>query len=254
MSSQAELWQIAPGELTLPSDRVDLWRVRLDSPESSGGAFQDVLTPDELARADRFHFHRDRLRFITCRAALRSILSRYLQMPPGDIRFRYEKNGKPEITELQNSHGLRFNVSHSSALAVIAVSSGRAVGVDIEKVNPKLECLDIARRFFSKRECLALSTTSAGEQKRAFFACWTRKEAFLKATGEGLSYSLSEFSVNVAPDQPALIEEVKADPQAVLRWSLANLRPEDEYLGTLAFERGPCRIERHCWNTTAVQS
>jgi len=171
-------------------------------------------------------------------------------MSPAEIRFRYEKNRKPEIVYAQNSDGLRFNVSHSLGLAVIVVSLGRAVGVDIEKVNPKLEYLEIARRFFSEREYQALIALSPSERQRAFFACWTRKEAFLKATGVGLSYSLSEFSVSIAPDGPAAIEEVKADPSAVGHWSLANLGPENGYEGTLAFERAPCRIERWCWNDT----
>jgi len=171
-------------------------------------------------------------------------------MSPEEIRFRYEKNGKPEIVYAQNPDGLRFNVSHSLGLAVIVVSLGRAVGVDIEKVSPKLEYLEIARRFFSEREYQALIALPPSEQQQAFFVCWTRKEGFLKAIGVGLAYSLSEFSVSIAPDAPAAIEEVKADPNAVLHWSLANLRPEDGYEGTLAFERAPCRIERWCWNAT----
>lgn len=250
MSGEAELWRIAPIGLTSPSDRVDAWKVWLDCPEPSGQSSMGILTLDEVERADRFRFRRDRIRFIECRTALRSILGRYLRMSPAKIRFRYEKNGKPEIVYAQNSDGLRFNVSHSSGLAVIVVSLGRAVGVDIEKVSPKLDCLEIARRFFSEREYAALIALSPSERQQAFFACWTRKEGFLKATGQGLSYSLSEFSVSISPDGPAAIEEVKADPSAVLRWSLANLRPEDGYEGTLAFESAPCRIERWCWNAS----
>ena len=254
MSSEAGLWLPGPVGLTFPSDRIDVWRLWLDSSEASTRELPGMLAPDEVIHAERFHFLRDRLRFIGCRTALRSILGRYLQLAPAEIRFRYETNGKPEITDVQNSSGLRFNVSHSAGLAVIGVSSGRAVGVDIEKVSPKPECLEIARRFFSERENQALLALSVGERQRAFFACWTRKEAFLKATGEGLSYSLSEFSVSVAPDGPATIQELKADPNAVLGWSLANLRPDDGYVGTLAFEAAPCHIERWCWNTPVLHS
>ena len=248
MSGEAELWQTAPVELTSPWDRVDVWKVWLDSAELSSEALRGILAPDEIERARRFHFDRDRIRFIACRTALRNILARYLQMLPVEIRFRYERNGKLEIAEMQNSEGLRFNLSHSSGLAVIAVSSGRAVGVDIEKVSPKPECLEIARRFFSEREYQALSAIGESERQRAFFACWTRKEAFVKAIGDGLSYSLPEFSVTVAPDAPAAIEEVTADPKAVFRWSLANLHSEDGYVGTLAFEKAPCHIEHWQWN------
>lgn len=254
MSGDAEAWQAAPVELSFPQDRIDVWRVGLDSGESEGKAFGDVLAPEEVARAKRFHFARDRERFVKCRLALRNIIGRYLQVQPAEIRFRYDKNGKPEIADAQNSSGLRFNVSHSSGLAVIAVSSGRAVGVDIERIDRKIDCLEIARRFFSKRECQALLAISASERQRAFFACWTRKESFLKATGEGISYCLAEFSVSVAPDVPPMIEEALADPKAVLRWSLANLRPGDGYLGTLAFEAAPCLIERWCWNAAGPHS
>jgi 4'-phosphopantetheinyl transferase len=133
-------------------------------------------------------------------------------------------------------------------MAVIAVGSGRSVGVDIEKFDREIDCLEVAHRFFSGRECDALLEVSTKDRQRAFFACWTRKEAFLKATGEGISYSLSEFSVSVAPDGPAALEEVQSDPQAVFRWSLTNLCPEDGYVGALVFEGPPCRVERRCWN------
>ena len=248
MTGEAELWRAAPIELVPPWDRVDVWRVWLDSAEPGSGALPGILTPDEIERARRFHFDRDRIRFIACRTALRNILAPYLQMLPLEIRFRYERNGKLEIEEMQNARALRFNLSHSSGLAVIAVSAGRAVGVDIEKVIPQPECLEIARRFFSEREYQALSAIRESERQRAYLACWTRKEAFVKAIGEGLSYALAGFSVAVEPDAPAAIEEVTADPNAIVRWSLANLH-EDGYVGTVAFEKGPCRIEQWRWNT-----
>ena len=248
MSGEAEFWRAEPTELTQPWDRVDVWKVWLDSAELSTEALPGILAPDEVERARRFHFDRDRTRVTACHTALRNILARYLQMSAVEIRFRYERNGKLEIAEMQNSDGLRFNLSHSSGLAVIAVSSGRAVGVDIEKVIPKSECLEIARRFFSEREYQALSAIHESERQRAFFACWTRKEAFVKAIGDGLSYALPEFSVGVAPDAPAAIEEVIADPNAVFRWSLANLHSEDGYVGTLAFEKAPCHIQQWRWN------
>jgi 4'-phosphopantetheinyl transferase len=254
MSVEAEVWRKAPVELTHPSDRVDVWKVWLDSAELSSEALPGILAPDEVERARRFHFDRDRIRFIACRTALRTILARYLQMSPIEIRFRYESKGKPEIADAQNSYSLRFNLSHSSGLAVIAVSSGSAVGVDIERFDRKIDCLEIARRFFSMRERQALLAIPASGRQRAFFACWTRKEAFLKATGEGISFGLAEFSVSVAPDVPPLIEEAQADPKAVLRWSLTNLRPGDGYVGTLAFEAAPCVVERWCWNGAAPHS
>jgi 4'-phosphopantetheinyl transferase len=254
MSGETELWQIAPGELSLPSNRIDVWKLGLDTPEPRGRAPLELLSPDEVSRAERFHFPRDRMRFVKCRAALRDTLGRYMSLHPAEIRFRYEKNGKPEIADARKSNGLRFNVSHSAGMAVIAVASGRAVGVDIEKFDREVDCLEVAQRFFSKRECEALLTVPSSDRQRAFFACWTRKEAFLKATGEGISYSLAEFSVSVAPDDPARLEEVETDPYAVSRWSLKNLHPTAGYLGTLAFEGTSCWVERWCWDVTKSPS
>jgi len=248
MSGNEDLWRTAPVDITSPCDRIDVWKVDLNSAELSGVALPDALAPDEIERARRFHFDRDRVGFVACRTALRDILARYLQVPSGEIRFAYEKHGKPEIAATHNPSGLRFNLSHSAGLAVIAVSTGRAVGVDIEKLGPKPECLEIARRFFSAREYQALSAVGENERPRAFFACWTRKEAFVKAIGDGLSFGLSDFTVAVTPDAPAAIEEITADPSAILPWALANLHPEDGYCGALAFEKAPCQIERWQWN------
>lgn len=252
MSNEAGLWQAAPIGLTFPSDRIDIWRLCLDSLESPEPDFSGILSPDESARASRFHFEDDRKRFVRCRIGLRTLLGSYLDIPPAEIRFRHGSNGKPEIADLEDSRGLRFNVANSHSLALIAFSSGRAIGVDIEQVRPALQYVEIARRFFSVREVQALFALPANKRQQAFFACWTRKEAFLKATGKGLSYPLSEFSVSVDPDGPAELREVGGNPDAVTHWSLADVRPAEGYVGTLAFEGAPCRIERWCWTSSAL--
>ena len=252
MSSAAATWKTAPASVDFPSDRIDIWQVCLDSFESPEPDFSGILSQDEVARASRFHFENDRRRFVRCRIALRVLLGSYLDVPPAAIRFRYGSNGKPEIAGLQDSRALRFNVTNSRRLALIAFSSGRAIGVDIEQVRPAPECVEIARRFFSDREVQALFALPANKRQQAFFACWTRKEAFLKATGKGLSYPLSEFSVSVDPNGPAELREVRENPDAVTRWSLADVRPAEGYVGTLAFEGAPCRIERWCWTNSAL--
>jgi 4'-phosphopantetheinyl transferase len=226
----------------LPCDQVDVWRIHL-MPRRSASGKDSVLSPDEIARAERFRFARDRQGFVECRSAVREILGRYLAIPAREVSFRYEANGKPEITDDRNPWQLRFNISHSSDLAVIAVVAESAIGVDIEKIRPDVECLQLAKRFFSEKEYRKLLSLPAAEKPRAFFACWTRKEAFIKAIGKGLSFGLSGFSVSVVPDAAAELEEVESDPTAISRWALMNLEPEDEYVGALAIEGTARRIK-----------
>lgn len=244
MSGEATTWRAAPKGLTFPSDRIDVWRVCVDPRDQSEQDFRRILAPDELARASRFHFEKDRGRYIRGRATLRILLGRYLETPPGEIRFQYENNGKPELALPHDPRILRFNVSNSHGLALIAVGSGNAVGIDIEKVRPMPDLLDIARRFFSTREVQALLAVSEDKRQEAFFACWTRKEAFLKATGIGLSYPLSKFSVSVDPDGSAELCEVEENAHAAGQWSLKDVRPGEGFRGTLVWEGG-CKCIEH---------
>jgi len=239
MNNEAEPWRAAPVRLTFPFDHIEVWRICLSACESSTGG-RSVLSSDEIARAERFHFTRDRQHFVRCRSAVREILGRYLGIPAQDIRFSYEANGKPQVVEDQNPQQLRFNISHSSGLAVIAVASVRAIGVDVEKIRPDVEYLELAERFFSTNEYQALSAMPSNQLARAFFACWTRKEAFIKACGDGLSFPLSEFSVSIDPDAPATLQEVRTDPRAATRWSLLSLEPQEGFIGALAVE-GPAQ-------------
>jgi 4'-phosphopantetheinyl transferase len=220
--------------------------VCLDSAELSERDWRDILAPDEIARASRFYFEDDRRRFVKYRVALRILLGGYLEIQPAEIRYQYENNGKPEIALPHDSRSLRFSVSNSGGLALIAVGSGSAIGVDIEKVRPHPDFLDIARRFFSAREVQAILALSENKRQEAFFACWTRKEAYLKATGIGLLHPLSEFSVSVDPDGPAELWEVKGDPDAVTHWSLESVRPGAGYMGALAYKGPVRRVEWLC--------
>jgi len=248
VSNEAASWRIPPHELSFPSNRIDIWRVCLESSNLSESDLAGILSPDEDDRASRFHFDEDRKRFARCRVALRIILGHYLDMHPAEIRFRYEKDGKPEIANAQDSRGLRFNIANSCGLALIAVSSGRALGVDVEKVRPKLDCVEIALRVFSDREVRAFLSLPENKRQRAFFACWTRKEALLKATGKGLAYSLADFSVSVDPDGPAEVCELKENLGGAGRWFLTDLHPGEGYIGALALEGPSCSIETWCWD------
>ena len=246
MHHKTESWQAAPIRWAFPSDRIDIWRVCLDSPELSERDWRDILAPDEIARASRFYFEDDRRRFVKCRVALRIFLGGYVEIQPAEIRFQCENNGKPEIALPHDARGLSFSVSNSGGLALIAVGSGSAIGVDIEEIRPKPDFLDIARRFFSAREVQAILAVSENKRQEAFFACWTRKEAYLKATGIGLMRPLSEFSVSVDPDGPAELWEVEGDPDAVTHWSLESVRPGAGYMGALAYKGPVRRVEWLC--------
>jgi 4'-phosphopantetheinyl transferase len=173
---------------------------------------------------------------------LRILLGRYLETPPAEIRFQYENHGKPEIALPHACRDLRFNFSDSGGLALIAVGSGRTLGVDIERVRPLPDFLDIATRFFSAREVQAILALSENKRQEAFFACWTRKEAYLKATGIGLFHPLSDFSVAVDPDGVAELCDVRGNGNIASHWFLTDVFPGEGFRGALACEGRRCRV------------
>jgi len=236
------IWREGPQKPALPSERIDVWRLALDDSQldklsATLARERTVLAPDELARAARFHFEKDRIRFSRCRAALRALLSRYLGLSPGDIRFTYSPSGKPEVSADQNPHSVRFNVSHSESIALIAIGRCDNLGVDIEKVRRDVRAEELSERFFSTRERASLRALPARLRVVAFYSCWARKEAFLKAIGEGLGFPLSDFSVSVHPDVEPRIEEIRGDATVGKRWSLVDLSAADSFRSALVIER-----------------
>ena len=236
-----------PGNAGVPTGRVDVWSVRLDEPARTGSEIL-TLSPDEIARANRFHFEKDRIHFTRCRSALRDLLAGYLAIPAADIRFEYLTSGKPQLAAEQNPSALQFNVSHSANMALIAVGSEHRLGVDIEKIRGDVDTSALAERFFSLRERAGLQALPDHLRVPGFFACWTRKEAFLKATGEGLSFPLEDFSVTTHPNLDPEIEEIKGSTDNGKRWFLADLSIVDGFRATVARERSPYRLETYAWN------
>lgn len=222
--------------------QVDLWRAELDAAGSDPEALSRTLAPEEIARAGRFYFPRDRARFIAARALLRRILALYARRPPESLRFRYSSEGKPSLAE--PDLGLEFSVAHSRGLAVYAVTQGRPVGVDVEHVRPEVAFERIAERFFSAGESAALLALPRDQRPAAFFRCWTRKEALLKAWGHGLAFGLHRFSVSCAAGPPQLLA-TPFDPAEAARWSLSDLEPGPGCVGALAV-RGAI-AEVRCW-------
>jgi 4'-phosphopantetheinyl transferase len=218
----------------LAEPEVHLWRASLSAPESDLAALRNLLTDDERSRGDRFVFAHDRNRFVIARGILRLILGRYLQRNPGEIRFLYGSHGKPAVAG-KNPSRLCFNVSHSHELALYAVAQGREVGVDVEYRKDDRATDAIAERFFSPQEVLALRSLPAATRRQAFFDCWTRKEAYIKGRGQGLSIPLKQFDVSVRPGEPAaLLATRELGNQEAEVWTLCDVPLEDPYAAAVA--------------------
>jgi 4'-phosphopantetheinyl transferase len=209
---------------------VHVWTVPLDGPADR---LLPTLSEEERRRADRFHFAHHRQAFMVARGRLREILGGYLRTPPLALQFRLGPVGKPELA----NGALAFNLSHSHGLAVVAVAASGAVGVDLEKVRPMPDADQLADRFFASREAARLRALPTAVRLASFFRCWTRKEAFIKATGQGLNFPLDRFEVTLAPDEPAQLLHVVGDPAAPGRWSMHHLTPAEGYVAALAIDR-----------------
>lgn len=242
------LWTSSPTELTLSNAEIHIWRVSLDLTASQVETLQHTLTEDEFGRAERYYFPRDRRHFIAARGALRTILSRYLNAQPGELRFCYSPYGKPTLGRASGDAVIHFNLSHSDGLALYAVARGREVGIDVERVRPIPDAEAIAERFFSVRENSVFRAVPENKKPEAFFTCWTRKEAFIKARGEGLSFPLDQFDVSVIPGEPARLLNIRNHPQECNRWSLHALAPGPGFVGALAVEGR--EVELSCWQWT----
>lgn len=243
MILRRETWVPAPRDVRLSGDEIHVWRASTERDASAVERLWATLSPDERQRAQRFHFERDRLRFVVARGVLRDILGRYLGRPPALIRFAYNEYGKPTLAE--DEGGLRFNVSHSRDAALYACTRGREVGVDIESLRDDFASLEIAERFFSKAEMSALSSLPADLLTQAFFNCWTRKEAYIKALGEGLSHPLDCFAVSLLPHEPARLISTDKDPSEAARWAIVDLNPFPGYAAAIAVRLNS--PELHCW-------
>lgn len=208
---------------------VHVWRAGLDVPETRVAEYRQVLAEDERARADRFHFERDRRRFTVARGVLRSLLGRYLGMPAGELRFQYGEYGKPHL----EAGSLRFNLSHSHEAALIGVCLEGKIGVDIEYKNADRVTLDVARHFFAEEEVAALSALPRELWSDGFFTCWTRKEAYIKARGEGVSLGLDTFAVSLGA-VPELVRSSHGDAEA---WEMTDAEVGGDYAGALVVER-----------------
>jgi 4'-phosphopantetheinyl transferase len=240
-------WAPAADPPALRPGEVHLWRTQLDLPAEQLPALESVLSDSERARALRFLFDRDRRRFVAAHAALRSILGRCTATDARAIEFSYSALGKPDLAGALERIGIRFNLSHSAALALIAVTRERAVGVDVEYLGREVSHEAIAERFFSERERRDLTSFAPALRKRAFLDCWTRKEAFIKASGEGLFRGLTTFDVSLEPGEGPRQLIVRNDPEDAARWKLHALDPAPGFTGAVVVDGELTRLTRFQW-------
>lgn len=234
-----------PLDLKLKPNEVHVWCASLDQPLSRFQRLTQILSMDERMRAERFHFEQDRRRFIVSRGILKAILARYLSVEASRMQFCYGKNGKPALPDAFGKRNIHFNMSDSEGLAIYGFTRDREIGVDIERIRDISEMNHISERFFSVRENAVFRALPESKKKEAFFACWTRKEAFIKAIGDGLSRPLDKFDVSLVPGEPARLLRIEGDSKGASRWSIQELKPASGFAAAFAVEGRSWRL--HCW-------
>ena len=240
-------WNTPPTQLLLSTRDVHIWRAVIDLPSKSVEEIEGSLSIDEKMKAQHFRFKRDKSRFIATRGILRLILGCYLGAEPSAIRFCYEKSGKPRLQNAFAKTGIQFNLSHSKGLALYIFSHGHEVGVDIEHMREISEMEQIAEQFFSVRDRVFFGALPRSEKREAFFNLWTRKEAFVKATGDGLSYHLGSFNASVAPGKSLELSRMLGVAEEASTWSIGDVRPAEEFAGAFVVEGESWKVQYWQW-------
>ncbi len=235
--------------LLLAENEVQIWRVDLEAVRADEPRWQRVLSSDESRRAARFHFPVDRQRFVASRALLRTILAGYLTADPKGLSFSYSKKEKPSLGPDQADSGVTFNVSHSGGIALFAFARRREIGIDVERAGRDFDVEAIAKRFFSTHEQEQLAALPKEKRVEGFFRCWTRKEAYIKATGDGLSLPLHQFDVSIAEDDSDALLCTRPDNSAAALWRLRDIPLGAGYVAALCVRGRDWRLKD--WSTAA---
>ncbi|GAB4550424.1 MAG: 4'-phosphopantetheinyl transferase superfamily protein [Pleurocapsa sp.] len=230
------IWCEPPHELILSEDGVHIWRANLALPTVEIARLTSFLSSDEIARANKFKFEIHKTRFIAARGILRELLANYLQINPLSLEFSYSDRGKPYLASSISSRSLQFNLSHSQDYALYGFTRYRPIGVDLEYLREMRDVVKIAERFFSSQEFELIASLSNEEQQTTFFKLWTAKEAYLKATGEGLSGSLDKIAISLTPESRLSLLSVKGDGQAAANWLMTSFIPTTDYVAAVAIE------------------
>lgn len=241
-------WPSPPAELPAGADDIHLWAVELDRPGEEIAALERLLSGEERERANQFKLPHLRERYTVARTALRRILAGRLGCDPAALKFDYTPRGKPFLAGAMAGQ-LHFNLAHSAELALIAVTTLAPLGVDVERIRPMRDALSIAERFFSPRELAALRGVPTAARDAAFFSLWSRKEAWLKATGDGIGDSLAKIEVAFLPAVEPRVLAIAGDTAVAAEWTLRPLHPAAGFVGALAIQRRSVSVQ--CWHFIA---
>ena len=232
----AQLWNTPPSNLCLTSEEVHIWCANLDLSATEIEELIPILSKDEIEKAQKFRFDEHRRRFIAARGRLRQLLATYLELSEQEIKFEYSDRGKPQLITNLNPDNLQFNVSHSHNLALYAFTYQERVGIDLEYLRSLRDAANIARRFFAPKEYELIASLIGDRQQQVFFQTWTIKEAYLKATGEGLSGSIDAVEVSFEGDRAMGLAAIGGNARLAADWLIHSFTPTDNFIATMAVE------------------
>ncbi|MGM0554843.1 MAG: 4'-phosphopantetheinyl transferase family protein [Myxococcota bacterium] len=248
-------WVEPAGPVSLEAGLVDVWRLELDQPSDVVSHFEQILSDDEFERAERFRVRSDRRAYVMTRAVLRTLLARYLDHPrvkPENVPIATGAWGKPMLgfSRMSDHARIEFNVSHSGGLALLAFARDVRVGADVERVRVDYEAHSRARRFFTELEIEAMESIPEDQRVHAFFRCWTRKEAFMKATGQGFHLGMDSFSVSVGDDQPRVLEYREGSPAD---WQVYSMEVGEDHAASVVVN-SPSPLQLRTMSATVSNS
>ena len=242
------VWQNSSSPISLDKNQIHLWRAHLDLPAIVVNELTNLLSADEIERANKFCFPEHKRRFIVARSILRQLLSNYLHLNPKDLEFAYSNLGKPSIIQSNKISFLQFNLSHSQEYALFGFSNYHLIGVDLEYLRTMSDASKIAERFFSPREFNLISNLPLEQQSQLFFKLWTAKEAYLKAVGTGLSGSLASVDIGLDQNHQTSLLAINGDPMTAQNWSIHSCFPAPNYVATIAINTKITAQQIHFWN------
>lgn len=246
--NKSPIWDNPIEQPQLNEVQVHLWRANLDLPMVIIEQLANTLSEDEIVKADKFRFPQHRLRFIAARGILRQLLGQYLQTSPNNIKFQYGDCGKPYLTKSIIASSLEFNISHSQNYALFGFTQNHEIGVDIEYLRGMEDAAKIAQRFFSPQEFELVNCLSGEQQQRVFFKLWTAKEAYLKATGTGLSGSLASIDITFDHAEIPSLQSIHGNTAAIVPWSIYSCMPDFGYVGAIAIKTKIAPQQIKYWN------
>jgi 4'-phosphopantetheinyl transferase len=252
MTQSSPSWHYPSQSIGLNSQDVHLWRAFLRQSATCIDKLTPLLSEDELSRAASFHFENDRERFILCRGILRIILGRYLDINPKHLKFRSGPYGKPYLVNESAGAHIQFNLTHSHNLALYAFTSNCMIGIDVEYILQIMDIEHIVDNSFSDYEISIFKTLKPNQKEIAFFNCWTRKEAYVKAIGEGLNLPLHTFDVSLAPNEPSRILSISGSTNEALLWSIETFIPAVDHVATVAIKESNYHICYYEWQFDSI--